>query len=298
MDSAPLREEAWPQFEALDEALLALETARTPGKRDFSPYADRPVAFIEDVLRVKNLWAKQREIIDALETHDRVVVYGAVNTGKDYLSAAAAMHAAYARGQMVLMTSATLRQVTKIGMRDLGRFKQAAHLPGKLQKLSLEAPGSGGILGLTGTEGSKLSGHHWPAGVFIVISEAQAFDDEEQLAGLLSCASSAGSKILAVGNPLLNSGWFPRIAQPDTTLDRVIEDGGTFHVVRLTGVSAARDRTFEEAERTVRVKLVEERLRAAEADLDRALRERFPVQIDEAALAKVAVPSGTNEKPR
>jgi peptidyl-prolyl cis-trans isomerase C len=88
------------------------------------------------------------------------------------------------------------------------------------------------------------------------------------------------------------------IAQPDTTLDRVIEDGGTFHVVRLTGVSAARDRTFEEAERTVRVKLVEERLRAAEADLERALRERFPVQIDEAALAKVAVPSGTNEKPR
>jgi peptidyl-prolyl cis-trans isomerase C len=87
------------------------------------------------------------------------------------------------------------------------------------------------------------------------------------------------------------------IQQPETTLERVVEDAGTFHVVRVTGTSAARDRTFEEAERTIRVKLLEEKLRAAEAELERTLRDRFPVEIDQAALSKVAVPA-TNEKAR
>jgi parvulin-like peptidyl-prolyl isomerase len=87
------------------------------------------------------------------------------------------------------------------------------------------------------------------------------------------------------------------VREPDTTLDRVVEDGGAFHVVRVTGTSAARDRTFDEAERTIRFKLQEERLRSAEAELERTLRERYPVQIDEAALSKVTVPT-PNEKPR
>jgi parvulin-like peptidyl-prolyl isomerase len=87
------------------------------------------------------------------------------------------------------------------------------------------------------------------------------------------------------------------VQEPEAVLGRVVEDGATFHVVRVTGTSAARDRAFEEAERTIRVKLVEEKLRAAEAGLDKTLRERFPVEIDQAALSKVAVPSAS-EKPR
>lgn len=87
------------------------------------------------------------------------------------------------------------------------------------------------------------------------------------------------------------------VSEPGTVLDHVVEEGGTFHVVRLTGKGDARDRSFEEAERTIRVRLLEERLRAAQLELERSLRERFPVQVDEAALSKVVVPS-TNEKSR
>lgn len=79
--------------------------------------------------------------------------------------------------------------------------------------------------------------------------------------------------------------------------ERAVEDKGLFHVVRLTGESAARDRSFEEAERTIRVKLVEDKLRADQADLERKLRDKFPVQIDEAALSKVAVPSASGKPP-
>lgn len=75
--------------------------------------------------------------------------------------------------------------------------------------------------------------------------------------------------------------------------DHVVEDSGAFHVVRLTGKNEPRDRTLEEAERPIRIRLVQENLRKAEEDLERDLRVRFPVQVDDAALAKVPVPTTT-----
>src|SRR2546430_6058536 len=76
--------DAWSDLAALDEQLLTLEAARSGKRRDFSPYIGRPLDWITDVLKVRTLWSKQQEMIDALETHDRVVFYGGVNLGKDY----------------------------------------------------------------------------------------------------------------------------------------------------------------------------------------------------------------------
>ena len=87
------------------------------------------------------------------------------------------------------------------------------------------------------------------------------------------------------------------IPEPGTVLDHVVADGKTFHVVRLIGKSAARDRSFEEAERTIRIRIVENKLHAAEANLERELRARFPVQVDDAALDKVSVPPASSATP-
>ena len=51
----------------------------------------------------------------------------------------------------------------------------------------------------------------------------------------------------------------------------------------------AHERTFAEAERTIRVKLAQDKLRAKQEALLDELRSEFPVQIDEAALAQVKV---------
>lgn len=72
--------------------------------------------------------------------------------------------------------------------------------------------------------------------------------------------------------------------------DKVVPAAGKFHIVRLTGKSAARTRTFREAERAIRVTLATRRLEARETELVDELKKRYPVEIDEAALAKVAVP--------
>lgn len=80
-------------------------------------------------------------------------------------------------------------------------------------------------------------------------------------------------------------------------LDRVVEADKRFYVVRLTNKSAARDRTFEEAERTIRVRLFRDRVEAAEQQLERDLRKKYPVVVDDAALAQVKVPN-TDERER
>jgi hypothetical protein len=79
-------------------------------------------------------------------------------------------------------------------------------------------------------------------------------------------------------------------------LDHVVVDGSHFHVLRLIGKNDPRDRSLAEADRTIRVHLVQERMRKAEQDLGQELRARYPVQVDATALAKVSVP-GPGKQP-
>ncbi|HTX63284.1 MAG TPA: peptidylprolyl isomerase [Acidimicrobiales bacterium] len=83
------------------------------------------------------------------------------------------------------------------------------------------------------------------------------------------------------------------IAKVNDVLGRVVKAGdGRFYVVRLTQKTEAHDRSFAEAERNIRVKLVQDRQRQHEADLLADLRARYPVQIDEGALGAVEVNLG------
>jgi peptidyl-prolyl cis-trans isomerase C len=74
-------------------------------------------------------------------------------------------------------------------------------------------------------------------------------------------------------------------------LPRVVAAEGGFHILRMTGKTDARDRTFADADRSIRVALVQERIRAREAELEAELKKKYPVTIDEAQLAKIAVPA-------
>jgi peptidyl-prolyl cis-trans isomerase C len=76
-------------------------------------------------------------------------------------------------------------------------------------------------------------------------------------------------------------------------LPRPVAVGGTFHIVRMTGKTDARDRSFADAERSIRVALVQERIRAREAELETELKKKYPVTIDEAALAKIPLPASS-----
>jgi peptidyl-prolyl cis-trans isomerase C len=74
-------------------------------------------------------------------------------------------------------------------------------------------------------------------------------------------------------------------------LPRPVAVGSVFHILRMTGKTDARDRTFADAERSIRVALVQEQIRAREAELDAELKKKYPVTIDEVALAKIPLPA-------
>lgn len=78
--------------------------------------------------------------------------------------------------------------------------------------------------------------------------------------------------------------------------DKVATSHGKFYVVRLTQKITPHERTYEEAERTIRVKLAQDKLRAREDELITELRKSVKVEIDESALATVKVePEGARD---
>ena len=79
------------------------------------------------------------------------------------------------------------------------------------------------------------------------------------------------------------------IANPGDVLGRIVPAAGGFYIVRLETKTEPHDRTLQDVERTVRVKLAQDKIRASEAALLDELRKQFPVEIDEAALGQVHV---------
>ena len=72
----------------------------------------------------------------------------------------------------------------------------------------------------------------------------------------------------------------------------VVSHAGKFYVVRLTQKLPPHERSYEEAERTIRVKLAQDKLRAKEEALIADLRKGMKVEVDEAAVATVKVDLG------
>ena len=112
-----------------------------------------------------------------------------------------------------------------------------------------------------------------------------------ELAGDLGIVSLQGERgdNARVGEPLRRAVF--EIQKVGGVYGKVVAAAKRFHVVRLTGKTEARQRDYADAQRSIRVSLAQRRIRAAEAKLEKELRARFPVKVDEAALAKVKVPT-------
>jgi peptidyl-prolyl cis-trans isomerase C len=82
-------------------------------------------------------------------------------------------------------------------------------------------------------------------------------------------------------------------------LPRVVKSGGRGYIVKLAAKTDAHDRTFAEAERAIRVRLAQDKIRARQEELMNELRKKYPVEIDEHALREVHVdvPAGDAGSP-
>lgn len=87
------------------------------------------------------------------------------------------------------------------------------------------------------------------------------------------------------------------IADLGAVHEKVVASGGRFYVVRLTQKIPPHERSYEEAERSIRVKLAQDKLRAKEDELIAELKKSVKVEIDEAALQTVKVNTGNTGSP-
>jgi hypothetical protein len=77
----------------------------------------------------------------------------------------------------------------------------------------------------------------------------------------------------------------------DVGADLIEADNRVF-IIRLNGSTPSHKRTLQEADRAIRVLLLQEKMAEREKALEDELRKQFPVTIDEGALAGVKVPAG------
>ena len=84
-----------------------------------------------------------------------------------------------------------------------------------------------------------------------------------------------------------------KVGQVHPTL---VKDGDGYHIIMLTGKRAPLTRTYDQAKRAIRHRLIRERKEAAIAELTAELREDIDVKIDYEALKEVRVE--TEDSPR
>lgn len=193
---------------------LVARHERAEGVETFARYRDDPCGFLTDVLHVKNLWSRQQEIAELVREHRQVVVRSCNSLGKDFLGARLAVWWAVARGGLVILTGPTDRQVGSVLMKEVGRaFRSNPDLPGELYARALRIGDEDKILAFTATDPDKFTGFHDPE-TLVVITEGQGVEPDIYEAAQ-ACATSAGSRLLVLGNPLRPSGTFYSICRSE-----------------------------------------------------------------------------------
>ena len=199
------------QVDRLEHELGELIEEHGRASLDVSQYRSRDgkLRFYRETLGFEP-WEAQVEIAHAVHDHKRVVVAGAQAVGKERSAAADALHAAIVLGQLVLILSATERQVIGQTMKELGRlFRGNQRLPGQLFHASLRLEGEDRIVAFTGASVDALTGWHDPNGVLVIISEGQG-EHLEDIAydAALANATDDLSRVLILGNPIRPFGRF------------------------------------------------------------------------------------------
>ena len=202
---------AFARIDRLEQELGELIEEHGRASLDVGQYRGRSgkLRFYREVLGFEP-WEAQVEIAHAVHDHKRVVVAGGHAVGKERSAAAEALYAAIVLGQLVLVLSATERQVIGQTMKELSRlFRGNQQLPGQLFHASLRIDGEDRIVAFSGASVDALTGWHDPNGVLVIISEGQG-ENLEDIAydAALANATDDLSRVLILGNPVRPFGRF------------------------------------------------------------------------------------------
>lgn len=173
-----------------------------------------PVWFAKNALGV-NFWEKQRAIARAVAKHDLVSVRSANGVGKSFFAACMTPWFLSAHNPgYVVTTSSSWTGIERTLWPEIHRVKMnAPNIAGGIRNqgdiLNLEwkwGPQWGAFAVSTKTP-ENFSGFRTPHGVFVIVDEASALE-EDIFDAIMGLCSTQGSKLLLIGNPLKPSGPF------------------------------------------------------------------------------------------
>ncbi len=165
---------------------------------------------MRDVLGGPQPWSRQAEIIEAIPRYAEVDVASGHSIGKDWLSARIALWWLFTRPNSIVITTApTERQVKTILWGELRKAYHASKIPlgGTLapvdSMLRVDTQFNKAPMhyakGMVSRDASSLQGFH-AEHVLLIVDEAAGIASYA-FEGLESCASTATSRILRIGNP-------------------------------------------------------------------------------------------------
>ena len=243
VDSADDQRRLLERLRVLRERQRAKATVE---QRRWRAYADDPVGWIADRVRGE-LWSGQATILEAIRDDPRVVVPACHGAGKSYIAAAAAAWwiDVHPPGEaFVLSTAPTGPQVRAILWRELARIHRRGGLPGRILG-GAEWKLDDGELVAMGRKPADSNQHgfqgiHAPA-VLVVLDEACGVPAQLWQAAQ-SIATTAGSRILAIGNPDDPSSEMARRSAPASGWRTITVDAFDLPTITADTLEAAADR--------------------------------------------------------
>lgn len=193
-------------------------------QEELSQWADDPVGWDREAGREPVDY--QCRVMESYVENKRTTWRGCHGCGKEWTLGSLAVHGAYSRGMLVLVISATEKQVMGQTMPEVHRAWRAARrahgIGGELYKGSVRVGGEDRIIALTGSANvDALTGWHNGGGdnggVLVLISEGQGEQLEKAAydAAEGNVTTSKG-RIVAAGNPVRSVGRFYEIHQRDS----------------------------------------------------------------------------------
>ena len=191
---------------------LLEENPRKYDPKKYRKYRNDPARFIKEVLKGTKIWSRQIEICQSVVDHRNTVVRSSNQLGKDWVAAGISLWWTYARSGLVILSGPTLAQVKDICFMEIRRhFNRAGDLPGLLFEQALrirDIDENMGIVGVTSSESSRLTGRHGGR-VLVIVTEGQGVEDWAY-EGLRANALGHEDRFLILGNPLFADGKFYR----------------------------------------------------------------------------------------
>jgi hypothetical protein len=230
-----IRRQVIAQLEAKELAVVFQEAERETGAK-YGLWHDTPSGFVEDVCG-ETIWSKQREVLDALVDHKRVIVPAGFGVGKTHLAGRATAWFVCTKpiGTGLVVTTATrFRQVRNQLWPHIRKVVARAELPGTCDTVQWKIPDQYGnevqvAYGFSAPDNDEaaMQGIH-AISLLLIVDEAGGISKNvgEGTNNLLT----GDARMLAIGNPAMDDpgSWFEEIAEegfsgeePSTTSIRI-----------------------------------------------------------------------------